>query len=178
MRTDAAVFLDRDGVLNATRTGSDGIPRPPRSIEDLEVLPGVPDACRDLRSAGFRLLVVSNQPDVARGTLGRDAVEAVNERLARELPLDEILVCYHDDADNCACRKPKPGLLLEAAQRWKIDLSASFMVGDRWRDIEAARRADCRSVLISEYSSLQEECEPDHIAPSLSIAAAWILAQV
>lgn len=177
LATDAAVFLDRDGVLNKTTIDRDGVPRPPGTVEDLVVLDGVPEACRVLRDAGFRLLVVTNQPDVARGTLGRKAVESINKRLASDLPIDDVLVCYHDDADACSCRKPEPGLLIEGAKRWRIDVSKSFMVGDRWRDIEAARRAGCRSVLISEYSSKQDQCEPDYTAPSLSAAAAWILAQ-
>ena len=173
----AAVFLDRDGVLNAAQIGADGIPRPPENAEDVVVLAGVPEACRALRDAGFKLIVVTNQPDVARGTQRREEVEAINKRLSNEVRVDDVLVCYHDDGDGCSCRKPKPGLLFEAAKRWSIDVSGSFMVGDRWRDIEAARRAGCRSVLISEYSSNEERCGPDYIAPSLSVAAGWILAQ-
>ena len=173
----AAVFLDRDGVLNATRTGSDGVPRPPESADALVVLPGVVDACLGLRGAGFRLIVVTNQPDVARGVQRPEIVEEINGALLSKVPVDEILVCYHDDADRCSCRKPKPGLLLEAAERWKIDLSRSFMVGDRWRDVEAGHNAGCRSVLIAEASWEQERCAPDYTASSFSIAAEWILAQ-
>lgn len=173
----AAVFLDRDGVLNATRPGPGGILRPPESPEDLVVLAGVPEACRMLRDAGFKLIGVTNQPDVARGTARREVVEMINRRLLCEVRLDDILVCYHDDADRCSCRKPSPGLLVTGARRWRVQLSRSFMVGDRWRDIEAGQRAGCRTVLISEYSSVQDQCRPDYTAPSLSEAAAWILTQ-
>ena len=173
----AAVFLDRDGVLNATHADSDGVSRPPESADALVVLPGVVDSCLALRGAGFRLIVVTNQPDVARGVQRREIVEEINIALSSKVPVDEILVCYHDDAHRCSCRKPNPGLLHQAAQRWAIDLSKSFMVGDRWRDVEAGRRAGCRSVLIAEASGERDLCAPDYTASSLSIAADWILAQ-
>ena len=173
----AAVFLDRDGVLNATHADSDGVLRPPESADALVVLPGVVDACRALRGAGFRLIVVTNQPDVARGVQRREVVEEINSLLSSRVPVDEILVCYHDDAHRCLCRKPNPGLLLHAAERWGIDLSRSYMVGDRCRDVEAGRRAGCRSVLISEAPGERDQCASDYTASSLSIAADWILAQ-
>jgi D-glycero-D-manno-heptose 1,7-bisphosphate phosphatase len=96
----------------------------------LEILPGVADVLARLRRAGYRLIVVTNQPDVARGTLKRETVDAIHDRLLSVLPLDEIRVCYHDDADSCGCRKPRPGLLTMGAP---VDFSASVMVGDRWR---------------------------------------------
>lgn len=173
----AAIFLDRDGVLNATHVDSDGIPRPPESAEALVILPGVVDACVAFKAAGFRLIVVTNQPDVARGSQRREIVEEINAALLSKVPVDEILVCYHDDVHECSCRKPQPGLLVQGAERWGIDLSRSFMIGDRWRDVEAGLRAGCRSVLIAGAAGDPDLCSPDYTASSLSIAADWILAQ-
>jgi D-glycero-D-manno-heptose 1,7-bisphosphate phosphatase len=170
----AAVFLDRDGVLNRAPV-RDGVPRPPSSAADLELLDGVADACGALRSAGFTLLVVTNQPDVARGTQTAEAVERLNRRLRELLPLDDVLTCLHDDADRCACRKPAPGLLVEAARRWEIDLSASYMVGDRWRDVEAGRKAGCSTVFVDRGYAERRPESPDAIVRDLSEAAEWIL---
>jgi D-glycero-D-manno-heptose 1,7-bisphosphate phosphatase len=173
-----AVFLDRDGVLNRSLV-SQGKPYPPASPDEVEILPGVLEALRRLRAAGFLLICVTNQPDVARGTQRRDVVEAIHRVLLQSLDLDEILTCYHDDDDCCACRKPRPGLLLEAATRHAINLGESFMVGDRWRDIEAGHRAGCCTILI-EYGYLEEAPPraPDFTTGSLSEAAAWILNRV
>ena len=170
-----AVFLDRDGVLNRAFIHDDGRSHPPASSDELEILPGVAKACMALRQAGFLLIVVTNQPDVARGTQSRDVVEAVNGALRRQIPIDDIRVCYHDDVDDCACRKPRPGLLLEAASDWGIDLTKSFMVGDRWKDVEAGRRAGCKTVLIKRVYSEAERCHPDFQTVSLQRAANWIL---
>lgn len=142
-----AVFLDRDGVINKSIVRA-GRPYPPASVAELEILPGVPDALERLKGGGFVLIVVSNQPDVARGTTSRSEVEAINRKLACALPIDEFRMCYHDNDDDCDCRKPKPGMLLKAARERKIDLVSSYMVGDRWRDIEAGKCAGCRTFFI------------------------------
>ncbi|HEX7702453.1 MAG TPA: HAD family hydrolase, partial [Kofleriaceae bacterium] len=142
-----AVFLDRDGVINASVV-RDGKPYPPAHVDEMELLPGVPEALAALRAAGFQLIVVTNQPDVARGTQTRAAVDAIHDRMRRDLPLDAIYACFHDDADDCACRKPKPGLLVNAAADLGIDLPSSFMVGDRWRDTDAGLAAGCRAIFI------------------------------
>jgi D-glycero-D-manno-heptose 1,7-bisphosphate phosphatase len=165
------VFLDRDGVLNRG-IWRDGVPHPPPSADALEILPGVPDALTRLRAAGFRLIVVTNQPDVARGTQTRQAVEAIHARLLSLLPLDEIRVCYHDDADACACRKPKPGLLTQGPP---VNFRKSVMVGDRWRDIEAGRNAGCATVLVEGGQTEPLRHEPDVRVSSLGEAADWIL---
>jgi D-glycero-D-manno-heptose 1,7-bisphosphate phosphatase len=171
-----AVFLDRDGVLNRAIVRA-GRPYSPATPAELEILPGVPEACDALKQAGFALVVVTNQPDVARGTQSRGQVEAANALIIRRVPLDDVRVCYHDDGDGCSCRKPRPGLLLEAARDLGIDLARSFMVGDRWNDVEAGRRAGCRTVLI-EHGYLEPAPEsPEHRAASLREAADWILAQ-
>ena len=172
-----AVFLDRDGVLNESVVGGDGIPRPPASVDQFVLIPGVDAACRELRSLGFLLVVVSNQPDVARGTQRREVVETMNTRLREMIPLDDIRVCYHDDSDECECRKPQPGLLLAAAHDWNIDMSASYMVGDRWRDIEAGERAGCRTTLVGDSYGELLSSAPDVSLPSLTEAAVWIAEQ-
>jgi D-glycero-D-manno-heptose 1,7-bisphosphate phosphatase len=172
----AAVFLDRDGVLVRARVVA-GLPYSIRDADDLELETGAADACRALRAAGFVLVCVTNQPDVARGTLTRAAVDRIHERLLEILPLDEIVVCPHDDSDGCKCRKPQPGMLLDAASRLGIDLETSFMVGDRWRDIEAGRRAGCTTVFLDrEYSEAVPE-HPDVAVRDLGGARAWILAR-
>jgi len=169
-----AVFLDRDGVLNASIV-RDGRPYPPARVEDVELLPGVPGALDQLKRAGFALLVVTNQPDVARGTQTREAIDAIHDRLRAELPVDAIYGCYHDDVDGCACRKPAPGLLLDGARDWDIALPASFMVGDRWRDIEAGAAAGCRTVFIDYHYRERQPRAFDAKVTSLAEAAAWIL---
>jgi transaldolase len=175
MATRRAVFLDRDGVINRAIVRG-GKPYPPADILQLEVLPGVAQALERLRAAGFRLIVVTNQPDVARGVQTRETVEAIHaELLARGLPLDDFRVCYHDDDDDCACRKPKPGLLLAAAQEEGLDLTSSFLVGDRWRDIEAGKRAGCTTLFIDYRYVELERSQPDVRVRSLAEAANWIL---
>jgi D-glycero-D-manno-heptose 1,7-bisphosphate phosphatase len=170
-----AVFLDRDGVINRALV-RDGKPYPPATIDEVEVLPGVAEALARLRAAGFLLLVVTNQPDVARGSQRHEVVEAINGRLLAELPLDEFFVCYEDGPD-CPRRKPNPGLLLEAAAKYDIDLGRSFMVGDRWRDVEAGRRAGCRTVFLDYgYREQQPPHPPDWTTDSLACASTWILA--
>jgi len=169
-----AVFLDRDGVLNESVVGRDGIPRPPAGLDQFVLMRGVDAACRELHALGFLLVVVSNQPDVARGTQQREVVETINTRLREMIPLDDIRVCYHDDRDDCDCRKPRPGMLLAAARDWDIDLAASYMIGDRWRDVEAGSRAGCVTVLIGNGSAQSMSSKPDASVPSLTEAAAWI----
>ena len=170
-----AVFLDRDGVMNRAFVYDDGKSHPPVGPDELEILPGLGEACVALRQAGLLLIVVTNQPDVARGTQRREVVEAIHDALRNEIPVDDIRVCYHDDPDGCCCRKPEPGLLLEAASAWHVDLPTSFMVGDRWKDIEAGHRAGCRTVLVNGSPSEAERCEPDFHAASLQEAVDWIL---
>ncbi len=171
-----AVFLDRDGVINRAVV-RDGKPYPPASLAGLEILPGVPQALAALRAAGFLNVVVTNQPDVATGEQRRAVVEAMHARLARELALDAIKVCYHVAADGCACRKPKPGMLLEAAAEQGIALGASYLVGDRWRDIAAAQAAGCRAAFFIDYGYREERPAPPFVAAeSLAAAARTILA--
>ena len=173
-----AVFLDRDGVINRAVV-RDGKPYPPDSVAELEILPGVPEALAALRDAGFLIVVVTNQPDVATGKQRREVVEAMHALLARELALDEIKVCYHASADGCACRKPKPGMLLEAAAEHGIDLGSSYVVGDRWRDVAAGQAAGCRAAYFIDYGYREQQpAQPFVAAESLAAAARRILADV
>ena len=169
-----AVFLDRDGVINASVV-RDGKPYPPASLEELKILPGVAEAIRSLREAGFVVVVVTNQPDVATGIQRREVVEKMHSNLHNELLIDDIRVCYHTDADNCACRKPKPGMLLEAAHDLAIDLTRSFMVGDRWRDIEAGKAASCYTFFIDYDYVERKPSSPDLVITSLKEASELIL---
>lgn len=170
----AAVFLDRDGVINAPIV-RDGKPFPPATVEETEILPGVREALVELKRAGFDLVVVTNQPDVARGTQTRAAVDAINACLGAELPLDAFYCCFHDEADGCACRKPAPGLLLDAARERGLDLSLSFMVGDRWRDTDAGAAAGCRTIFVDRGYRERQPRTFDARVASLGEAAAWIL---
>ncbi len=172
-----AVFLDRDGTLNASLVRA-AKPYPPASVDEFVLLPGVVEGCARLKAAGFILVVVTNQPDVGRGTLPQAVVEAIHDRLRAQLPIDRIEVCY--DAGGAqppsAFRKPAPGMLLRAARELGLDLAGSWMVGDRWRDIDCGRAAGCRTVFIdSGYAEALRE-RPDFTAPSLAAAADIILA--
>ena len=169
-----AIFLDRDGVINRAVV-RDGIPRPPASFAELEILPGVPEALNALKGVGYMLVVVTNQPDVARGATLRSVVDDIHARLKGMLTLDSILTCFHDDADDCDCRKPKPGLLLQAAREWRLDLDSSFMVGDRWRDVEAGQRAGCRTFYV-DHGYEPAPRQADFRVASLHEAAGKVLA--
>jgi transaldolase len=169
-----AVFLDRDGVLNRAIV-RDGRPYAPRTLDELELLPGVAGACDALHAAGYLLVLVTNQPDVSRGAQTIETVRTMNRVLAGQLGLDACEVCAHDDADHCDCRKPKPGLLTKAAKRLGIQLESSFLVGDRWRDIEAGQHAGCRTVFIDRGYNEKRPASSDHASSSLARAVEWIL---
>lgn len=166
-----AVFLDRDGVVLASEVRG-GVPRPRH--EQPELLPGVGQALSALSSEGFHVLIVTNQPDIARGVVSRAQVDAIHAWLRERLPeVEEIRVCAHDDADGCNCRKPRPGLLQQGG--W--DFPRSYMIGDRWRDIEAGRAAGCVTVFIDRGYDEGIGAQYDHRAVDLPEAAAWILAR-
>lgn len=174
--TTKAIFLDRDGVLNEAPI-KDGKPLSPMKVADVVVPPDVPGALERLRRDGFLLIMVTNQPNIVRGVQSRDTVYAINRHLQELLHLDAVEICEHDDADKCHCRKPKPGLLLRAAARDGIDLAASYMIGDRWRDIEAGRGAGCKTILIGDGYGERLPSPPDGIFKTLDQAADWILAE-
>jgi D-glycero-D-manno-heptose 1,7-bisphosphate phosphatase len=171
-----AVFLDRDGVLNEAIV-RDGKPFPPSDLSEFVMTRGARPALEMLKHEGFMLIVVTNQPDIARGKSSRADVDKINARLADMLPLDAIEVCEHDDKEQCDCRKPKPGMILRAQGKLCLDLARSFMVGDRWRDIEAGRRAGCRTILIGDGYGEPFPSAPTVKVASLLGAASWIIPQ-
>lgn len=168
-----AVFLDHDGVINRVMV-RDGKPYPPASLAELELLPGVAAALAQLKAAGFWLIVVTNQPDVAgrRHAAAGEVVAAMHATLLAQLPLDEIRVCTHDSGDGCTCRKPQPGMLLAAAAEHGLGpLAASYLVGDRWRDV-AGQRAGCTCLFIDYHYA--EVCGPLH---HLWLWHRWVMRQ-
>lgn len=173
-----AVFLDRDGVINRAIT-RDGLPFPPMSLSDFEILPGVPEACAKLKAAGFLLVVATNQPDVGRGIVPRELVEAMNAQMEKVIQLDRIEICFHPGrgASDCDCRKPKPGMLLRAARELNIDLAQSWMVGDRWRDVDCGHAAGCKTIFVEGNYTESLKQKPDFSARHLPEAADIILAQ-
>ncbi len=166
-----AVFLDRDGVLNEL-VQREGAAVSPRVAGEFRLRPGAATFVRRLRSGGLLVFVVTNQPDVARGLLPRPELDAMTAVLVRSLAVDEVAVCPHDDADACPCRKPQPGLVPGLAGRWGVDLGASFLVGDSWRDVEAGRRAGCTTILLD--GGQRGTTAPDHMVETLDEAAAVI----
>ena len=175
-RFQRAVFLDRDGVINRAIV-REGKPYPPANLSELEILPGVSEALEQLHAANYLLIVVTNQPDVARGTAKKEDIEQMNTLLSSQLPIDGFKTCYHDNGDGCFCRKPLPGALLQAAKEHNIDLSKSFMVGDRWRDIEAGASAGCKTFFINYRYAEQKPEMPDFIVSSLLEAQQIILGE-
>jgi D-glycero-D-manno-heptose 1,7-bisphosphate phosphatase len=176
--TKRCVFLDRDGVLNRPVT-RDGLPFPPASAEDFEIYPDAAEGCARLKEAGFVLIVVTNQPDVGRGTQSRETVNAMHAKLLAAVPaLDGIEVCYHAGSSHgepCDCRKPKPGMLLRAAAKQDIDLSRSFLIGDRWRDVDCAHAAGCRAVFIDRRYREPLREKPEFVVATFREAVATIL---
>lgn len=170
-----AVFLDRDGVL-VRAIVREGKPYPPRDLSEIEIASDAVEALTELKRAGYLLVVVTNQPDVARGTQDRAVVEDINAYVRARLPIDDCFTCYHEDQDACTCRKPLPGLILLAAEKHDIDPKSSFLIGDRWRDIDAGYAAGCYTILIDHgYRERTPVHTPDVRVTCLKDAAAWIL---
>jgi D-glycero-D-manno-heptose 1,7-bisphosphate phosphatase len=169
-----AVFLDRDGVLNRPVV-RDGKPYAPMTMAELELLPGVEEACAALKRAGFLLVMVTNQPEIERGNVARGMVDSMNDSVARALGLDVVKLCPHDDAQRCQCRKPKPGMLQEVERDFGVDLSSSYLVGDRWRDVAAGQNAGCKTIFIDLGYKEQRPTNPDFTTSSLAAATQWIL---
>lgn len=167
------IFLDRDGVLNKAIV-KNGKPYPPSKIEELEILPGVYEGIQLLKHSGFKLIVITNQPDVARGVTTIEVVNEINNSIIKQLEVDEIICCFHDDSENCECRKPKPGMILQALKKWDIDLSVSYLIGDRWRDIQTAKNIGLTSILIK-YDYDEKKINADFECSNLEEAANFIL---
>lgn len=177
-RTRQAVFLDRDGTINRNEV-RDGKPYAPTRLEDFEILPGVAEAITRFREAGYLVIVVTNQPDLTTGKVPAAIIHAMHAQVRKALGVDDILVCPHTEAQKCGCRKPKPGLILEAVAKWRIDPTRSVMVGDRWRDIAAGKAAGCITVLVGEGYAAEPMAEnPDLVGRSLGEIAGQLLARL
>jgi D-glycero-D-manno-heptose 1,7-bisphosphate phosphatase len=171
-----AVFLDRDGVINRSQV-RDGKAYAPRTLAEFRLLPGVSDAVRALKRAGYLIVVATNQPDIGNGRVDPAVVEAMHAVLRHNLPIDAIAMCAHRQDENCPCRKPKAGMLTGAAADLGIDLPKSFMVGDRWSDIVAGRTAGCYTVFVNRGYRETLTIKPDAVVTSLPAAARLILAR-
>jgi len=170
-----AVFLDRDGVINRPVV-REGKPYPPATLAEFELLPGVEEACTRLQAAGWLLVVATNQPDVGRGTQRREEVEAMHVAMCTQLPIDRVEVCYDPgQGQSSEFRKPAPGMLLRAARELDIDLARSWMVGDRWRDIDCGAAAGCRTIFIDYGYDEKLRAQPDFRVRSLLEAAIIVL---
>jgi D-glycero-D-manno-heptose 1,7-bisphosphate phosphatase len=172
----AAVFLDRDGVINANIL-RDGKPVAPTRIEEFRFLPGVEAAVLRLKNAGYLVIICTNQPDVATGRTSRTTLDAMHGLVRDKLMVDDIKVCFHTDQDGCECRKPKSGMLLAAAREHGIDLAASYMVGDRWRDVAAGRAAGCATIFVDYGFEQERPNAPNHVVASLPQAVDVILSR-
>ena len=170
-----AVFFDRDGVLNDAIV-RDGVPHPPGSLEELRVVPSARRAVDRVREAGYLAVAITNQPDAARGLTSIETIRAINARLEREAGLDAVYTCFHDDGDECACRKPKPGLLVRAAEEHDLDLQRCYVIGDRVKDVECGRAAGCTTIFLDfHYGETVLPVDADITAASLDEAIGAIL---
>lgn len=173
-----AVFLDRDGVISVPEF-RDGRSYAPRHVDDFHIYPDAAAAVARLRGAGFLVIVVTNQPDVGAGLVVADVVEAMHRDMRKAVPVDDIEACFETRAQATPRRKPAPGMLLDAAAKWDIDLASAYMVGDRASDIEAGLRAGCRaSVFVDRgYASEPDPSGQAVRVANLKEAVDWILAQ-
>lgn len=174
-----AVFLDRDGVLNATAVVN-GKPVAPRRLEDFRLLPGVAEAVKRLRRAGFFICIATNQPDIGNCLVDPEIITAMHVRLCRILPIDAVQMCPHSQTEGCLCRKPKPGMLLAAAKRYRLDLARSYMIGDRDSDVLAGAAAGCYTIFIRRgYADTRQYLlTADYVAGSLIEGTRLILSQL
>jgi D-glycero-D-manno-heptose 1,7-bisphosphate phosphatase len=152
-----AVFLDRDGVINKALI-RDGKAYSPRHFSEFEFMENIADQIRKIKDAGYFVIVITNQPDISRGIMDMSELNKMTEAIKANLPVDEIFICPHDDNDNCLCRKPKPGMLLNAAKKYEINLNECFFIGDGWKDMEAAKNAGCRGILIDAFYNKSIDC--------------------
>lgn len=169
------LFLDRDGVVNESVV-RDGKPYPPSTPQEVNYITGIRELCQSAKAAGWLVIIATNQPDVGRGTMERSTVETIHEEMLRDLPLDDIEVCYDPgQGQPSAFRKPAPGMLLHAAEKHGIDLAASIMIGDRWRDVACGKAAGCRTVFIDYAYDEEMKESPDFTVPSLTAAIPVLL---
>lgn len=171
------MFLDRDGTLITAPTSDDGMPGAVRDSGQLELTKGAAKFCAALREAGVPLFMATNQPDVSRGLVARYTVEQINQILATTLEITAVAVCWADD-DSDPCRKPNPGMLLDLAETHGIDLAASVMIGDRWRDVEAGQAAGTATVFIDRGYQERPPDSPDLTVREIGDAIDWVLERV
>ena len=171
-----AVFLDRDGVINRAVVRNRK-PYPPDTLQDLEILPDVPEALNLLKESGFLLIVVTNQPDVGRGIQKKETVEEMHLFLKEQLPLDDIYVCWHGQDGECDCRKPLSGMLIQASEKYSVDFQQSYLIGDRWKDIEAGKTAGCKTIFLDYHYNELLRSQPDFTTTTTRKASEWIVSQ-
>ena len=142
-----AIFLDRDGIINKAIIKNKK-PYPPTKLSEVEPILEINNFIYSWKAKGYLIIIVTNQPDVSRGTLDKNIADQINEHLSYVINFDDIFVCYHGNDNECDCRKPKIGLFMQAKEKYDIDLSKSWMVGDRWRDVEAGKNAGCKTIFV------------------------------
>jgi len=173
-----AVYLDRDGVINEVifRGGDNSKPIAPWEIEEFKLAQGIKKPLEKLSQMGFYLFIVTNQPDIAKGILKFSTVKKMNDIILNELPIDEIMVCSHIDSDNCYCRKPQPGMIINLAKKWGINLRNSFLIGDNWKDIESGKTAGCRTILLDKYynKSVKTDYRVKNLRMSVEVVESYI----
>lgn len=169
-----AIFLDRDGVINIPLI-REGKSFAPRTVRDFKFYPDMSAILKNLKSLDFLLIIVTNQPDIGNGLVDIRVVEAMHKTINQQLPIDHIEMCPHSQKDECECRKPKPGMLLQSALRFNINLRESIMIGDRWSDIEAGQKAGCKSIFIDRHYHEQRPNGSYLTVESLQEAAYYLL---
>ncbi len=167
-----AVFIERDGILNEVKADTKH-QIAPLTFEEFKINKAAEPALRKLKAAGFVLIVTTNQPGLSRGHQSRRELDRMHEIIKRCFPIDDIAVCPHDESDHCPCRKPRPGLLIEAAFKWGLNLDHSYVVSDKWQDAEASRTAGCTSLILK--SPWVGNVRHDFVLPSLDAIAEKIL---
>lgn len=155
-----AVFFDRDGIINKIIVRSDGYVSSPRKFEEFVFIDGIKELMEKLKEDNFLNIIITSQPEIYRGLLKIEELERIHSHMNEILPIDDIFVCLHDDCHNCDCRKPKPGMLIEAMKKWDIDLSKSFMVGDSPKDIEVGRNVGCKTILLETQYNINKKIHP------------------
>lgn len=143
-----AIFLDRDGVINDVIFRGSNKPIAPWSLEEFKLYVGIEEPLRQLSDSGYLLFVVSNQPDISKGLVDIQIVQQMNDIIVSQFPIEKVVFCPHEDRHKCACRKPKSGMLIELAAEYGVDLNASYLIGDNWKDIAAGEAAGCKTILI------------------------------
>ncbi len=161
-----AIFWDRDGVINEVVMRGNSVSSP-RNFQEFKILPGVKQALEECKSMGFLNIIITNQPDISRLLLAPEDLEKMHQVIMATLPVDDITCCPHDSKDNCACRKPKPGMILQEAKKRGVDLAKSYVIGDSDKDIGAGKAAGCKTFFIKKAYNKGEGREADFVATNL-----------